>query len=61
MTTYHWRGDFLNEEVNRLHAQGFNHDVFDDDGGARSTSTASDGSARATRVSSVSSMLRGTD
>jgi GNAT superfamily N-acetyltransferase len=31
MTTYLWRGDFSNEEVNRLHAQGFSHEVLDDD------------------------------
>jgi GNAT superfamily N-acetyltransferase len=29
---YVWRGDFTNAEVNRLHAEGFGHEVFDDDG-----------------------------
>ncbi len=31
MTTYQWRGAFENEEVNRLHAEGFKHEVLDDD------------------------------
>jgi len=31
MTTYQWRGAFANEEVNRLHAEGFKHEVLDDD------------------------------
>jgi hypothetical protein len=25
--TYEWRGDFTNDEVNRLHAEGFDHRV----------------------------------
>ena len=29
--TYEWRGDFENEEVNRLHAECFEHRVLDDD------------------------------
>jgi GNAT superfamily N-acetyltransferase len=31
VTTYLWRGDFSNEAVNRLHAEAFNHRLFDDD------------------------------
>ena len=30
-TSYHWRGDFDNREVNALHAEGFHHPVFEDD------------------------------
>jgi ribosomal protein S18 acetylase RimI-like enzyme len=26
-----WRGEFENDELNRLHAEGFNHRVLDDD------------------------------
>jgi GNAT superfamily N-acetyltransferase len=29
--TYRWRGDFENEELNALHAEGFGHPVLDDD------------------------------
>jgi GNAT superfamily N-acetyltransferase len=29
--TYEWRGIFDNDEVNRLHAEGFDHAVLDDD------------------------------
>ena len=29
--TYAWRGNFDNEEVNRLHAEGFGHPVLGDD------------------------------
>ena len=29
--TYEWRGDFANDEVNVLHAEGFGHRVLDDD------------------------------
>ncbi len=29
--TYEWRGEFRNEEVNRLHAACFDHSVLDDD------------------------------
>ncbi len=29
--TYAWRGDFSNEAVNRLHAEGFGHRLLDDD------------------------------
>ena len=29
--TYQWRGGFTNDEVNRLHAEGFGHRVLDDD------------------------------
>jgi ribosomal protein S18 acetylase RimI-like enzyme len=29
---YAWRGDFENEEVNALHAEAFDHPVFDGDG-----------------------------
>ena len=29
--TYEWRGDFENAEVNALHAEAFDHRVFDDD------------------------------
>lgn len=29
--TYAWRGDFVNEEVNALHAQAFDHPVLEDD------------------------------
>ena len=28
---YDWRGPFTNDEVNRLHAEGFDHRVLDDD------------------------------
>jgi GNAT superfamily N-acetyltransferase len=28
---YRWRGDFLNEELNALHAEGFGHRLLDDD------------------------------
>jgi hypothetical protein len=28
---YEWRGSFTNEEVNALHAEAFDHFVFDDD------------------------------
>jgi GNAT superfamily N-acetyltransferase len=28
---YEWRGEFENPEVNLLHAEGFGHDVLDDD------------------------------
>ena len=28
-TTYHWRGDFTNNEANQLHADAFEHRVFD--------------------------------
>ena len=28
---YAWRGPFTNDEVNRLHAEGFGHRVLDDD------------------------------
>ena len=28
---YGWRGPFTNDEVNRLHAEGFDHRVLDDD------------------------------
>jgi len=28
---YEWRGAVLNQEVNRLHAEGFGHRVLDDD------------------------------
>ena len=29
--TYEWRGDFANQEINRLHAECFDHRVLDDD------------------------------
>jgi predicted N-acetyltransferase YhbS len=29
--TYHWRGDFDNDEVNALHAEAFDHEVLRDD------------------------------
>lgn len=29
--TYEWRGVFHNDELNALHAEGFGHDLFDDD------------------------------
>ena len=29
---YAWRGDFQNPEVNALHAEAFDHPVYDDDG-----------------------------
>src|SRR4051812_46800911 len=29
--TYDWRGDFDNPEVNRLHAEAFEHQLLDDD------------------------------
>ena len=29
--TYAWRGDFDNEEVNALHAEAFEHPVFEED------------------------------
>ncbi|WP_223692847.1 GNAT family N-acetyltransferase [Leifsonia poae] len=29
--TWEWRGGFTNDEVNRLHAEGFEHAYFDDD------------------------------
>jgi GNAT superfamily N-acetyltransferase len=29
--SYEWRGRFSNDEVNRLHAEGFDHRVLDDD------------------------------
>jgi GNAT superfamily N-acetyltransferase len=32
---YAWRGDFANEALNRLHAEGFQHRLFDDDWYAR--------------------------
>jgi hypothetical protein len=28
---YEWRGDFESPEINLLHAEGFGHDVLDDD------------------------------
>lgn len=28
--TYRWRGEFTNDEVNRLHADAFGHRVFDE-------------------------------
>lgn len=31
MITYDWRGHFGNEAVNALHAEGFRHQVLDDD------------------------------
>jgi GNAT superfamily N-acetyltransferase len=31
MVSYEWRGAFANDEVNRLHAEGFHHRLFDDD------------------------------
>lgn len=30
--TYTWRGDFLSREVNALHAEAFDHPVYDDEG-----------------------------
>ena len=30
-TTYRWRGDFDNGDLNRLHAEGFGHRVLDED------------------------------
>jgi GNAT superfamily N-acetyltransferase len=30
-TSYEWRGEFTNDEVNRLHAEGFHHRVLEDD------------------------------
>lgn len=30
-TTLEWRGTFENEEINQLHAEGFNHEPGDDD------------------------------
>lgn len=30
-TTLEWRGTFHNEEINQLHAEGFNHEPGDDD------------------------------
>ncbi len=30
-TTLEWRGAFQNEEINQLHAEGFNHEPGDDD------------------------------
>ena len=30
-TTYEWRGDFNNAEVNALHAEALNHRILDDD------------------------------
>ena len=32
MITYTWRGDFENPEVNALHAEAFDHPVYDDEG-----------------------------
>ena len=29
--TYQWRGPFANAEVNALHAEGFGHQLLDDD------------------------------
>jgi GNAT superfamily N-acetyltransferase len=29
--TYEWRGDFTNDAVNALHAEGFGHRLLDDD------------------------------
>ena len=29
--TYRWRGEFENAEVNRLHAEGFGHEILEDD------------------------------
>jgi GNAT superfamily N-acetyltransferase len=29
--SYAWRGSFTNDELNRLHAEGFDHRVLDDD------------------------------
>jgi ribosomal protein S18 acetylase RimI-like enzyme len=29
--SYTWRGEFANEEVNRLHAEAFRHRILDDD------------------------------
>ncbi len=29
--SYEWRGEFTNDEVNRLHAEGFHHRVLEDD------------------------------
>jgi GNAT superfamily N-acetyltransferase len=31
MTSYEWRGDFGNAELNALHAEGFGHRLLDDD------------------------------
>lgn len=31
MITYEWRGNFDNEALNHLHAEGFEHRVLDDD------------------------------
>ena len=28
---YRWRGDFTNAELDRLHAEGFEHDLLEDD------------------------------
>jgi ribosomal protein S18 acetylase RimI-like enzyme len=33
--TYEWRGDFDNAELNALHAEAFEHPVFDDDWNAQ--------------------------
>lgn len=30
-TEFEWRGEFANDEVNRLHAEAFNHPMLDDD------------------------------
>ena len=32
---YSWRGAFANDDVNRLHAEAFSHDPFDDDWNAQ--------------------------
>jgi ribosomal protein S18 acetylase RimI-like enzyme len=29
--SYHWRGEFSNDAVNRLHAEAFGHRLFNDD------------------------------
>src|SRR6266508_5217772 len=29
--TYRWRGEFENAEVKRLHAEGFGHEILEDD------------------------------
>ena len=34
-TDYEWRGAFQNEEINQLHAEGFEHECSTDDWGGR--------------------------
>jgi hypothetical protein len=41
-----WRGSFENDELNALHAEGFEHPLSQDDWWTRSIATALDGRAR---------------